>query len=396
MKLGEDLEHANDDGAEALRVRAALAEAYGRLRRWLFEDALPIWQAKGADPAGGYHDRLNQDGTPAPGPKRLRVQARQAHVYAIAARLGWQGPAEAACRHGLDFVLGRRQASDGFYRIDPSRPPAPLDGMGELYDQAFVLLALASGQGLFGGGHYEAAAQALRESLATCALPCGGFSEAPGFTEPLFANPNMHLYEACQAWVEVSFDPDWRSATMSLTKLALDRLIDPRSGVLYESYDAEWRAPAQVGEQVVWPGHLYEWAWLLMNCPQGGPAGLAAALRLIEVAERTGVDPARGVAIFALGGDLAPADRGARLWSQTERLRACLRAAALTKNAALWRAGLDASRALEAFLDVPTPGLWRDWMDEAGRFREEPAPASSLYHIVGAIAELARQTSSAP
>jgi mannose/cellobiose epimerase-like protein (N-acyl-D-glucosamine 2-epimerase family) len=27
-------------------------------------------------------------------------------------------------------------------------------------------------------------------------------------------------------------------------------------------------------------------------------------------------------------------------------------------------------------------------MDETGAFREEPAPASTLYHIVGAIAEL--------
>jgi mannose-6-phosphate isomerase len=112
-------------------------------------------------------------------------------------------------------------------------------------------------------------------------------------------------------------------------------------------------------------------------------------LRLVELAERTGVDAA-GFAIFALDERLAPLDRGARLWSQTERLRACARAAALSGDGLLWAATAQACEALEAFLDTPTPGLWRDWRDEAGGFREEAAPASSLYHIAGAITELAR------
>ena len=55
----------------------------------------------------------------------------------------------------------------------------------------------------------------------------------------------------------------------------------------------------------------------------------------------------------------------------------------------------DALRGLGRFLDVPTRGLWRDWMDEGGGFVEEPAPASSFYHIVGAIAELERLTQGA-
>ena len=84
------------------------------------------------------------------------------------------------------------------------------------------------------------------------------------------------------------------------------------------------------------------------------------------------------------------------MWSQTERTRACVRAAAVTGEAALWDAAAQAAETMEAFLQVPTPGLWRDWMDAGGAFREEPAPASTLYHIVGAIAELDRQTAASP
>jgi mannose/cellobiose epimerase-like protein (N-acyl-D-glucosamine 2-epimerase family) len=373
------------------RVGAAAA----RLKRWLLEDALPLWWERGADPAeGGYVDRLDLTGRPIAGARRVRVQARQAHVYALAPTLGWQGPAEAASRQGLKWLRAHR-CDDGLYRPSPAAV-ASLDGMGLLYDQAFVLLALASHRAAFGEDGQEAEAAALIERLRAFAEPAGGFREAPGLAEPLFANPNMHLFESFRAWSRVSDHPRWRELATSEARLALDRLIDPQTGVLLERYAAAWGPAAALAERTIWPGHLYEWAFLLLDWPEGDEATLVAALRLIDAAERSGVDPRRGMAIFALDGRLAPADQGARLWSQTERVRALTRAAALTGDASLWDGAAEACGALEAFLDVPTRGLWRDWMAPDGCFREEPAPASSLYHIVGAIAELERQTSSDP
>jgi mannose-6-phosphate isomerase len=43
---------------------------------------------------------------------------------------------------------------------------------------------------------------------------------------------------------------------------------------------------------------------------------------------------------------------------------------------------------LRRFLDVPVAGTWRDRLLPDGAFVEEAAPASSLYHIVSAIAAL--------
>jgi mannose-6-phosphate isomerase len=161
---------------------------------------------------------------------------------------------------------------------------------------------------------------------------------------------------------------------------------------MLERFGADWQAPASRTERFIWPGHLYEWAFLLLDRPGVTADERAAALRLIEVAENRGVD-SRGVVLFALDETLDPLDRGARLWAQTERLRACAKAAAETGDGGLWDAVLEAVGALEAFLDVPTPGLWRDWMSAGGGFVDEPAPASTLYHITGAIAELVRQAS---
>lgn len=370
---------------------AKVREAAARLKRWLLHDALPIWREQGADPAGGYFDRLNLDGTVAATPKRLRVQARQAYVYAVAPRLGWDGPAEAASRHGLVQVMAHK-CDDGLFRPTPDAV-APLDGMGLLYDQAFVLLALASNAAAFGEHGQAKHAAALVDSFAACGHPLGGFSEAPGLAAPLFANANMHLFECFQAWSRASNDPRWRALATAQAQFAQARLIDPATGAIGERFAADWRAASAAADRFVWPGHLYEWAFLLLDWPHANAASRAAAFRLIEIAEAKGVE--QGVVIFALDEALAPLDRGARLWAQTERLRACARAAALKDDGSMWDATLEAIGALEAFLDVPTAGLWRDWMRAGGGFVEEPAPASSLYHIVGAIAELDRVTAGA-
>jgi mannose-6-phosphate isomerase len=47
---------------------------------------------------------------------------------------------------------------------------------------------------------------------------------------------------------------------------------------------------------------------------------------------------------------------------------------------------------MEGYLRTPTPGLWFDQMRVDGSFVDEPAPASSFYHLVAAIAELAAAT----
>jgi mannose/cellobiose epimerase-like protein (N-acyl-D-glucosamine 2-epimerase family) len=43
---------------------------------------------------------------------------------------------------------------------------------------------------------------------------------------------------------------------------------------------------------------------------------------------------------------------------------------------------------LQLYLETPIAGLWWDRMEPSGRFVDEPAPASSLYHIACAIAVL--------
>ena len=130
------------------------------------------------------------------------------------------------------------------------------------------------------------------------------------------------------------------------------------------------------------PGHLFEWAWLLQRC--GDAAAHTAAVRLIGIAEQHGVRA--GVAINALLSDFSVHDAEARLWPQTERLKANARLAITRPQC--WRSVVEAGETLLRYL-APVPGLSvRDRLTVAGTFVCEPSPASTLYHIVAACLEL--------
>ena len=116
------------------------------LRRWLFEAALPLWWEVGADHSlGGYHERIDFNGSPVKLPRRSRVAARQAFCYSEAGRLGWEGPWRQAGRHALNFLRTRFVTSDGTVLSAVDQEGGVIDSTFDLYSQAFALLACACG-----------------------------------------------------------------------------------------------------------------------------------------------------------------------------------------------------------------------------------------------------------
>jgi mannose/cellobiose epimerase-like protein (N-acyl-D-glucosamine 2-epimerase family) len=208
--------------------------------------------------------------------------------------------------------------------------------------------------------------------------PAGGLVETGG--HPFQSNCHMHLFEAALAWESLSDDPAWSALADVVAGLALAHFIDAEGGYLREFFDADWRPAAGPDGRIVEPGHQFEWAWLLDRWAErrGDARGRAAALKLYRIGAEHGIDAGRGVAVDALSDDLAVLGPGARLWPQTERLRSALRFGDDAGAAA-------AAQSLIGYFDMPVQGLWRDKLRPDGGFVDEPAPASSLYHIVGAL-----------
>jgi mannose/cellobiose epimerase-like protein (N-acyl-D-glucosamine 2-epimerase family) len=366
-----------------------LATEAAALRRWLLDVALPLWWEVGGDRVrGGFHDAIGLDGRPIVGPRRARSIARQAFSYCEAGRLGWTGPWREAALHALDFFRRHFVSAEATVVSVVDHDGKVTDTTFDLYNQAFALLAYAHGHRSFGDqAGWRQPAIELRTALEhRYAHPDGGFREDRDGRLPQRSNPHMHLLEAALAWVALTGDAAWCRMADALARLCLDRFIDPTTGSLREFFAADWSPAPGVEGRIAEPGHHYEWAFLLDRWARltQRPRPDAVA-RLIAFADGSGIDPHRGVAINAVLIDGSIHDPTARLWAQAERLRIYLADRGPGDEARL----AAAAAGLRRFLATPTDGLWFDQLTADDRFVVEPARATSLYHIVGAVAELA-------
>ena len=369
--------------------KARIAKHHSQLCSWLCDAAYPVWSTRGVDPAGGFHERLGMDGKPLAEPRRSRVNPRQAYCFAMAHSLGWRGDTAALVKHGLDYWMAKYRRPDGLYRTLVNADGSVRDDRALLYDQAFGLLAFNVSSVGDMCAHCEGQSfELLNLVLNHMKRQGAGFESGVPASLPLQSNPHMHLFEAALAGCEVSSENSvWKPLADEIAELALTKFIDPVSGALREFFDAGWNPAPGIEGRIVEPGHQFEWAWLLLRW--GGAKNArarTAALKLIDIGERHGVR--NGLATNSLLDDFSPHDAGARLWPQTERLKAAAIAARLTGEAKYFAMTVSAADGLMRYLDTPIPGLWHDRIDAEGRVADEPAPASSFYHLVAAVAEI--------
>jgi mannose-6-phosphate isomerase len=347
------------------------------LREWLLTRAIPLWLRHGV--SHGFHEALAPDTYACDLPfRRLRVLTRQIHVFSLAHRHGVPG-ADAAAALGVDILTRHAALPEGGYAWRFDLTNRPTDTTRDLYDHAFVLLALASAT------HVLPASPLRRRALELMAFlddhmahPIAGYVESLPPVLPRRQNPHMHLLEALLAAHAAFGDVIFLDRAHALVSLFLTRLLDPATGALPEFFDDRLRPePAAAIE----PGHHCEWAWLLHDyarATQPDPRLSHAAARLLAFADVHGTHPITGDLIDAVAADGTPLALTARLWPQTERL----------KSAHLRPDGTPARRAkaiasLAAYLRPD--GLWHERRDAAGAFLPGPAPASSLYHLTTAI-----------
>jgi mannose-6-phosphate isomerase len=370
--------------------KARLHELHGQLSSWLLDAAYPLWSTQGVDPAGGYFERLGQDGKPLPDRRRSRVTPRQAYCFAMGPSLGWRGDAAGLVKHGLDFWYAKFQRPDGLFRTLINADFSVADDRAITYDHAFGLLALNLGATL--GPEWRAERQRQAHELLQTVLkltkrPSGGFENGVPTSLPLESNPHMHLFEATLAGCEVCAESSlWKSLADEIAEFSLAHFFDG-NGLLHEFFDEQWKLAPGIPGRIVEPGHQYEWAWLLLRwAGDRHPKARAVALKLIEVTEAHCIRD--GLALQQVLDDFSPHDPSARLWPQTERLKAAALAARLTGQAGYVTIAVSAAQGLLRYLDTPIAGLWYDRIDAAGKIVDEPAPASTFYHLVVAVAEI--------
>lgn len=373
----------------ASRPPEDLATGAERFAAWLRLRALPIWSTLGQSIDGAFSEVLSLEGRAMSVPRRARVQARQIFVYASAGRTGWQGPWRSIVEHGLRRLYADYLRPDGLCRASLTPDGKPSDETVYLYDQAFVLFALATAKTAgIEDATLEERAEILRDALLADGPDRGGLIEAG--EHPYQSNAHMHLLEACLGWETAGGDAGWKVLADRIVDLAMMRFIDPQGGFLREYFGPDWTPAAGEDGHLVEPGHQFEWAWLLARVGRmrGRPELLAAAHRLYAFGTR-GVAERSMIAVDALNDDGTIRSHRARLWPQTEWLKASLILSETVEDGERQRLLDDAATALRALWLYLTPdGLWFDKHLPQGGFIDEAAPASSFYHIVSAFTQL--------
>ena len=118
-----------------------------RLKRWVVEEALPLWGETGFDaPRGSFVERLTFEGSPLlSAPRRAMVQARQIYVFSHAALLGWRPEGKAAALEAAHRLIDRYHGVDGdhgwIFSIHPDG--AVHDAKRDFYAHSFALFGLA-------------------------------------------------------------------------------------------------------------------------------------------------------------------------------------------------------------------------------------------------------------
>ena len=370
-----------------------------QIRSWVFDDALPFWADSGVDRRyGGFVETLDFAGNDSALPfKRVRVACRQIYVFSHAKMLGFE-EGEGLIAPGVEYLIERAWRAEGGFARRLTRDGALLDPIADLYDNAFALFALAWAYKATGDAQYrDWARKTLAWITSHMRHPSGeGFWHCLPATGLRQQNPHMHLLEACLVAAEAIGDDVFSDTAREMTQLFLSRFFDPETGTLGEFFNDDWsRASGEAGRAVE-PGHQFEWIWILQNCRRLLGSDAAAPMgALARFSGQSGVNASTGAVMNKVRDDGAPIDAGSRTWPNTERLKA---AVALYEHEGADPApviektgGVLLERYLTPHSGVTFPkGGWIDALDDKGAPIAEDMPASTLYHLMLAFAEVLR------
>lgn len=370
-----------------------LMAAATRLENWIKNDALPLWAKVGFDPVyGANYERLLPDGKPdLQSSVRVRVQARQAFFYAVAFQRGWCTEGKHLAAHLMQFVKthAAHPTAGGGYTHLLDKDFTIVDHKQDIYDHAFSILANAWCYRAFGD---EAALQEAEKLVAHLdarfGSHCGGWIEGDYDYACRRQNPHMHLFEAFLALYDATKDAKWLARVGELFALFQNRFFDSDLQVLFEFFNDDWSRLEGARGEVVEPGHMMEWVWLLdwYGRRSGRPVKHYTDA-LYSKALAIGVDKS-GLLFDSVTADGKVLEHTKRCWGLTEFIKASLVQIRAGDTAATARAVKGVDDLFTYYLCASTPGAYVDQRGADNEVVVDVAPASTLYHLIVAAVEL--------
>ncbi|HTW28194.1 MAG TPA: AGE family epimerase/isomerase [Acetobacteraceae bacterium] len=307
------------------------------------------------DPEGGYFNIFLDDGTlGATATRHLVSTARFVINFSIGARVLARPELIAAAAHGLVALdsLHRDRTHGGFYWV--LRDGAPADAAKHCYGHAFVLLAAAEAlrAGVPGAKPLLAEAWEIleRHFWSPADRLCVDEFDA-GFTQSSpyrGQNANMHLTDALIAAFEATGEQHYLDRAEIIAHRICVDLADTVGGLVWEHYRSDWSADLEYNRDDprnlfrpygMLPGHLVEWAKLLLLLHRHRPLAWAPARarHFYETACARGADLAFGGLHYSFAPDGTLLDRDKYYWVMSEAIAASAVLATHTGEMRFWQ-----------------------------------------------------------
>ena len=131
---------------------------------------------------------------------------------------------------------------------------------------------------------------------------------------------DRHTFEAALANYNFTRNPIWLETQKKIMATFVCK-FQQSCGAVTEYFDENWKPLDGIQGQIVEPGHCFEWAWLFDIGFDNGE-GVKTAEELGNFARKYGICKNRKIAINEVSAKGEIIDAKARLWPQTERLKA--------------------------------------------------------------------------
>lgn len=376
-----------------------LIELQDRAREWMLGSLFPFWAEIGFDKRHNcFHEQIALTGEPVEMPRRIMVQARQVVCFALAGQLGWSGPWRELLRAGLKVLLEKGVRQDGSTRHQLTSDAKFGDDRRDLYDLAFVILALSEANKALDGvpGVIEAASDLLNWVEKYWRHPNGGFYEGEIVDSSVRRqNPHMHLLEALISLHETGAgDAAMRVAT-EIADLHIDIASRCPKFVIPEYYNHD-NFPVFTDEAGgVEPGHQFEWSYLLIRFGEVANQDMSKyATDLRSFGEAYGVVTETGFIHESTDPHGKVVSATSRLWTHCERLKAAISSYEISNDECALKAIDQSFSQIQSYYVGPHLALAYERKTQNGEFLRQNSRASSLYHVVCALSELLRKPAS--
>ena len=373
-------------------MNTELIKAAEEFKAWFVNDALPLWSTTAVNvETGASYERLLRDGKPdLLCNVRVRVQARQIFVFCLAQELGWMQGGKVVVENMAAFVqkYGRHESGSGYvHLLDAAN--VVVDNKQDLYDHAFHMLANIWCYRVFNDDAALAEAEAIYSFIENkFSSPYGGWLEGDYAFDYRRQNPHMHLFEAFIAGYEATEDSVWLSRATAMFSLFEKHFYNSENQALLEYFNDDWSPVNGKAGSIIEPGHMMEWVWLLRNYSRlSGVNVNAYANTLYDNALNCGLTK-NGLLFDELLLDGSVEKGSKRCWPMTELIKASIAQARVGHIDCVAVAVAAMQNLQKVYLNVKTPGAYIDQLDEHDQVVADVAPASTLYHLIVAAAEV--------